>query len=78
MEGLCVENNGWIILRLFVWIFPRRKRWTPHYSRRCKRGREGALAFSRLQPNATLMMSDAGPYPESPLPLPLLLLLSGE
>lgn len=29
MEGLCVENNGWIILRLFVWIFPRRKRTDP-------------------------------------------------
>lgn len=22
MEGLCVENNGWIILRLIVSIFP--------------------------------------------------------
>lgn len=29
MEGLCVENNGWIILRLFVWIFPRHKRTDP-------------------------------------------------
>lgn len=37
--------------------------------------RRRARRRARLQPNATLMMSDAGPYPESLLPL---LLLSGE
>lgn len=56
----------------WTWLFSSAR--GPHSGRRSssKCARDPALRFSSLQSNAVLMMSDTGPYPESPFLLSLL------